>query len=79
MQLASEIVPSLKALKKEGDAGRKVVTKYTRVGTVLLAAAQSFGVATFVYQQNIVVVSQFEFSFPPCRAWLAERCFDVVG
>ncbi|QMT31862.1 preprotein translocase subunit SecY [Alysiella filiformis] len=61
MQLASEIVPSLKALKKEGDAGRKVVTKYTRVGTVLLAAAQSFGVATFVYQQNIVVVSQFEF------------------
>lgn len=61
MQLASEIVPSLKALKKEGDAGRKVVTKYTRIGTVFLAAAQSFGVASFVYQQNIVVVSQFEF------------------
>lgn len=61
MQLASEIVPSLKALKKEGDAGRKVVTKYTRIGTVFLAAAQSFGVASFVYQQNVVVVSQFEF------------------
>lgn len=61
MQLASEIVPSLKALKKEGDAGRKVITKYTRIGTVFLAAAQSFGVASFVYSQNIVVVSQFEF------------------
>lgn len=61
MQLAAEIVPSLKALKKEGDAGRKIITKYTRMGTVVLAAVQSFGVATFVYQQGIVVTSQFEF------------------
>lgn len=61
VQLASEIVPSLKALKKEGEAGRKVITKYTRIGTVLLATLQSFGVASFVYQQNIVVASQFEF------------------
>ncbi|MFC2506206.1 MAG: preprotein translocase subunit SecY, partial [Kingella sp. (in: b-proteobacteria)] len=37
MQLASEIVPSLRLLKKEGDAGRKLITKYTRFGTVLLA------------------------------------------
>lgn len=61
MQLAAEIVPSLKALKKEGDAGRKIITKYTRMGTVALAAVQSFGVATFVYQQGIVVTNQFEF------------------
>lgn len=61
VQLASEIVPSLKALKKEGEAGRKVITKYTRIGTVLLATLQSLGVATFVYQQNVVVASQFEF------------------
>ncbi|MFS6937990.1 preprotein translocase subunit SecY [Neisseria animaloris] len=61
VQLASEILPSLKALKKEGEAGRKIITKYTRYGTVLLAILQSFGVATFVYQQNIVVVAQLEF------------------
>lgn len=61
MQLAAEIVPSLKALKKEGDAGRKAITKYTRFGTVIVAAIQSFGVATFVYQQNVVVASRFEF------------------
>ena len=61
MQLASEIIPTLKSLKKEGDAGRRVVTKYTRYGTVLLATLQSFGVAAFVFQQNVVVVSQFEF------------------
>lgn len=61
MQLAGEIVPSLKALKKEGDAGRRAIVKYTRIGTVFLAAAQSFGVATFVFRQGVVVVKPFEF------------------
>lgn len=61
MQLVSEISPNLKSLKKEGEAGRKLITKYTRYGTVLLAIIQSFTAATFVYQQGIVVVSQFEF------------------
>ena len=61
IQLASEIVPSLKTLKKEGEAGRKIITKYTRYGTVLLAVLQSFGVATFVYQQGVVVTSSLEF------------------
>lgn len=61
VQLASEILPTLKALKKEGEVGRKTITKYTRYGTVVLALLQSFGVATFVYQQDVVVVSQIEF------------------
>lgn len=61
VQLASEILPSLKALKKEGEVGRKVITKYTRYGTVLLAILQSFGVAAFVSQQGVVVAPTFEF------------------
>ena len=61
VQLASEIIPSLKALKKEGESGKRILTKYTRYGTVLLATLQSFGAAAFVYQQGIVVSSQFEF------------------
>lgn len=61
MQLASEMIPSLKALKKEGEAGRKIITKYTRIGTVALATVQSFGVAAFVLQQNIVVLPPMEF------------------
>ena len=61
MQLAAEIVPSLKSLKKEGEAGKKVITKYTRIGTVALAAAQSIGVATFLLQRQIVVITQIEF------------------
>ena len=61
LQLAAEILPSLKVLKKEGEAGRRTITKYTRYGTVLLAILQSFVVATFVYNQNVVVTSQSEF------------------
>ncbi|MDO4640346.1 MAG: preprotein translocase subunit SecY [Neisseria sp.] len=62
MQLASEMLPSLKSLKKEGDAGRRIVTKYTRIGTVLLATLQSFGVASLVFgQEKLVVVPKFEF------------------
>ena len=60
MQLASEILPTLKNMKKEGNVGRKLITKYTRLGTVLLAAIQSIGVATFVLSQKIVVISPFE-------------------
>lgn len=62
MQLASEIVPSLKSLKKEGEAGRRKITKFTRIGTVVLATFQSLAVAVFVYQQpGLVTIPQFEF------------------
>ena len=61
MQLASEIIPTLKSMKKEGNTGRKLITKYTRLGTVLLAAMQSIGVATFVLGQKVVVINPFEF------------------
>ena len=61
VQLASEIVPSLKALKKEGEAGRKIITKYTRYGTVLLAVLQRFWAASSVYKQGVVVTTALEF------------------
>lgn len=61
VQLASEIIPSLRALKKEGELGKKTLTKYTRIGTVLLAVMQSLGVANFVFSQNLAVTSQIEF------------------
>ena len=61
VQLASEFVPSLKALKKEGEAGRKIITKYTRYGTVLLAVLQSFWAASSVYKQGVVVTTALEF------------------
>ena len=45
MQLLTSVVPSLEALKKEGDAGRKKINQYTRYGTVVLAAVQAYGIA----------------------------------
>jgi preprotein translocase subunit SecY len=45
MQLVSSMSPKLEALKKEGEAGRKKINQYTRMGTVVLAAAQALGIA----------------------------------
>ena len=41
MQILTTVVPSLEALKKEGEAGRKKINQYTRYGTVILAAFQA--------------------------------------
>ena len=45
MQLMTSVVPTLEALKKEGEQGRKIINQYTRYGTVLLAALQAYGIA----------------------------------
>ncbi len=45
MQLVSVVSPKMEALKKEGEAGRRTITKYTRYGTVLLATFQALGIA----------------------------------
>jgi preprotein translocase subunit SecY len=45
VQLLTSVIPSLEALKKEGESGRKVINQYTRYLTVLLALVQSWGIA----------------------------------
>ncbi len=45
MQLMTAIVPSLETLKKDGEAGRKMINQYTRYLTVLLATVQGYGMA----------------------------------
>ena len=45
MQLMTYVVPSLEALKKEGEAGRRKITQYTRYGTLALALFQSLAIA----------------------------------
>ena len=45
MQLVSVVSPKMEALKKEGEAGRRTITKYTRYGTVILATFQALGIA----------------------------------
>lgn len=45
VQLMTSVVPSLEALKKEGETGRKIINQYTRYGTVFLALIQAYGIA----------------------------------
>ena len=45
VQLMTAVSPTLEALKKEGEAGRKKLNQYTRYGTVVLAVAQAYGIA----------------------------------
>jgi preprotein translocase subunit SecY len=55
MQMASIVVPTLAQLKKEGEAGRRKITQYTRYGTVVLATAQAIGAAIAFQNQGVVI------------------------
>ena len=56
MQLMTVIVPSLEAIKKEGEAGRRKITQYTRYGTLALALVQSVGISVALESQPGLVV-----------------------
>jgi preprotein translocase subunit SecY len=45
IQLMTTIVPSLEAIKKEGESGKKKINQYTRYLTVLIATFQAYGIA----------------------------------
>jgi preprotein translocase subunit SecY len=51
LQLLMVVVPRLEKMAKEGEAGRKKITQYTRYGTVGLAIVQGFGLAMFIRSQ----------------------------
>ncbi len=51
VQMMGSVIPSLQALRKEGEAGRRKMTTYTRFGTVGLAAFQAFGIAVALQKQ----------------------------
>ena len=56
MQLLTVVSPQLEQLKKEGEAGRRQITKYTRYGTVLLATFQALGIAIALEGQSGLVL-----------------------
>ncbi|UVV66259.1 preprotein translocase subunit SecY [Brucella anthropi] len=57
VQLMTSVVPSLEALKKEGEAGRKVINQYTRYGTVLLALVQAYAISVGLQSGNGIVTN----------------------
>jgi preprotein translocase subunit SecY len=55
IQLMSSVVPSLEALKKEGESGRKVLNQYTRYLCVVLAVFQAYGIAVGLQSREGIV------------------------
>ncbi|MBM3338701.1 MAG: preprotein translocase subunit SecY [Betaproteobacteria bacterium] len=56
MQLLTAVIPQLEALRKEGEAGRRTITKYTRWFTLALATFQGFGIAVALEAQPGLVI-----------------------
>lgn len=71
MQLLTSVLPTLEALKKEGEAGRRKITQYTRYGTVVLAFFQAIGIA-------IALESQAGLVLDPGMAFRATTAITLV-
>ena len=52
MQLMAIVIPQLEQIKKEGEAGRRKISQYTRYGTVVLATFQAIGVSVALQNQT---------------------------
>jgi preprotein translocase subunit SecY len=63
VQLLSSVMPQLEALKKEGEAGRRKITQYTRYLTVVLALVQGSGMVVGLGNQGMAYTAGFTFYF----------------
>jgi preprotein translocase subunit SecY len=66
IQLMTAVIPKLEQLKKEGEAGRRKITQYTRYGTLVLATFQAIGISVALqgqFGQGLVVHSGIGFVF----------------
>jgi preprotein translocase subunit SecY len=63
VQMMAVVVPQLQALRKEGEAGRRKLTNYTRWGTVGLAVFQGAGAAVAFQNQGVVINPGIQFLF----------------
>jgi preprotein translocase subunit SecY len=64
--LMTSVVPKLEQLKKEGETGKRKITQYTRMGTVVLALFQSYGISIALQSQSaggVALVTQGGFTF----------------
>lgn len=76
MQLMTYVVPTLEALKKEGESGRRKITQYTRYGTLVLAVFQSLGIALALEgSPGLVLVPGFGFRMTAVVSLVAGTMF----
>ncbi|WIF95573.1 preprotein translocase subunit SecY [Caminicella sporogenes] len=62
MQLLTIAIPSLEALAKEGEAGRRKMAQYTRYGTVILAIIQAIGISIGLFRKALISTSFWSIS-----------------
>jgi len=62
-QLFTLVSPKLKELQKEGEAGQRKITEYTRYGTLLLATFQAIGISKMLVSQGAVLMPGLSFYF----------------
>ena len=75
IQMMAVVLPSLAAIKKEGESGRRKLTQYTRYGTVLLAAVQGASAAIALQNQGVVVAAGPQFVFVATVTLIAGTMF----
>jgi preprotein translocase subunit SecY len=76
MQLMTYVVPTLEALKKEGESGRRKITQYTRYGTLGLALFQALGIALALEgSQGLVITPGFGFRMTAVFSLVAGTMF----
>ena len=56
MQMLTYVMPSMEALRKEGESGRRKITQYTRYGTLALATFQAIGISIAMESQGGLVI-----------------------
>ena len=76
MQLMTAVMPSMEALKKEGESGRRKINKYTRLLTVLLATIQAYGMSVGL---EGIVSSQGPAVHNPGVFFQASTVITIVG
>ena len=76
MQLMTHVVPTLEALKKEGQSGQRTITQYTRYGTLGLALFQSLGIALALEgSPGLVIAPGFAFRLTAVVSLVAGTMF----
>ncbi|MGM0833747.1 preprotein translocase subunit SecY [Halomonas qinghailakensis] len=75
MQLMTAVSPHLEQLKKEGEAGRRKISQYTRYGTVILALVQATGMSVGLASQGIAYSADFSFYFTAVITFVSGAVF----
>lgn len=76
MQLMATVVPSLEALKKEGESGRRKINQYTRYGTVVLGVVQAIGMCVGLSSQaGLTLTTGLSFMVPAVTSLVAGTVF----